>query len=259
MKKTLLVIVLVALFCYCSPSKSARNTAASTPQTNSTPRRLNLPDNFTSSDTLSSDTIVITGTEYIPLEGRSETGTRVDLEGAWELDSLNGALVPGKSAINVDITTPNIPEGGEWRHDSTTTTKVVNGVTHTTTTVLVDRMVTLGNKITPPQGPNYHIPAKPAISFYGANETFSGFTGCNRFSGRYSVAGKDTINLQSAAASTKMVCIGDYDENAFLSTLKRVNSFKAVNGHLQLLSGNQVVLVFSKKQLQQNLTPTHDQ
>lgn len=248
MKKILLIIPATALLTYCSSSKST--TSAPNPGRQTTVfHRLNLPDNNSdSTGPLSTDTIIVTGTQYLPIEGRSETGTRADLEGVWELDSLNGSSIPGRSNINVEVLTPKIPEGGEYRHDSTTSSRTVNGVTTTTTTVLVDKMGTPGNKITPPQGPSYHIPAKPAISFFGANETFSGFTGCNRFSGRYVVAGKETINLQSAAASTKMVCLGDYDETAFLNTLRRVNSFKAVNGRLRLLEGNNVLLVFSKKQ-----------
>ena len=191
--------------------------------------------------------VIITSREYMPVEGRSETGTRADLEGAWELDSLNGVLVPGKSNLNIQAIARQA-EGTEVRHDSTTNTQTVNGVTRTTTTVLIDRMGTRGNKITPPQGSNYHIPAKPTINFFGANETFSGFTGCNKYSGRYGVSGKNTISLQGAAASTKMVCLGDYDEEAFLNTLKRVNKFAANNGRLRLMEGDNTLLVFYKRQ-----------
>lgn len=243
MKKILLIIPAAALLVCCSTSRSNKRAAASGKSTTS--QRLNLPDN-SRSDNQSPDTIIVTGTQYIPLEGRSETGTRSELEGSWELTSLNGSPVPGKSNINIDVTKPMAP-GSEIRHDSTTTTQTINGVTRTTTTVLVDRMAAPGNRITPPQGATYHIPAKPGINFYGSNETFSGFTGCNKYSGRYTVKGKDTISLQSTAASTKMVCIGDYDEEAFLQALKRVNSFKAVNGQLELLEGNKVLLVFSRK------------
>jgi len=247
MKKILLIIPAAILLSNCSTFRSNRSAKTSKPSGSS--QRLNLPDNAKENAFQSTDTIPVVGTQYMPIEGRSETGTRADLEGAWELDSLNGSLVPGKSNLNVQAI-PKIPEGTEIRHDSTTSTHTINGVTHTSTTVLIDKSGTPGNKITPPQGSNYHIPSKPSISFFGANETFSGFTGCNRFSGRYSVAGKDTISLEGAAASTKMVCLGDYDEQAYLSALKRVNSFKAVNGRLELLEGNSVLLSFSKKQQQ---------
>ncbi|GEO08793.1 hypothetical protein SAE01_12890 [Segetibacter aerophilus] len=199
------------------------------------------------SNEASNDTFVITGSQYIPIEGRSETGTNAHLEGAWELDSINGSLVPGRSNINVEVLTSKLPEGIEIRHDSTTSTKTIKGVTHTTTTVLVDKMGSRGNNITPPQGANYHIPAKPGISFFGSNETVSGFTGCNKFSGRYSISAKNMISLRNVAASTKMVCIGDYDENAFLNALRDVDSFRLISGRLELLAGKTVVLVFNKK------------
>ncbi|MCW3108009.1 MAG: hypothetical protein JWQ09_2515, partial [Segetibacter sp.] len=167
MKKILLIMPAAVLLTYCSTFKSNRSAKVSSQSTVS--HRLNLPDNSKAVDTLSTDTVIITGTQYMPIEGRSETGTRAELEGAWVLESMNGSVIPGKSNINVEITTKKIPEGTEIRHDSTTTTQVINGVTHTTTTVLVDRMGTSGNKITPPQGPNFHIPAKPSISFFGSN------------------------------------------------------------------------------------------
>lgn len=245
MKKTLLLIPAAALLTCCSTFKS--NKRAKTTTSTTTYQGRDFPGNFKTLNDTSTDTIIISGTQYIPLEGRSETGTPAGLEGAWELFSINGSLVPGKSNLHVQPI-PKIPEGTEVRHDSITSTRIVKGVTHTTTTVLIDKQGTRGNNITPPQGSNYHIPAKPGISFFGANETFSGFTGCNKFSGRYRVAGKDTISLQSAAASTKMVCLGDYDEQEFLNTLKRVNSFKSINGQLELLEGKKVLLVFSKKQ-----------
>lgn len=244
MKKILLTIPAAALLTYCTSSKKSSGTI-STANGGTASQRFNLPDR---SDVAGSpsDTVFISGTQYIPLEGRSETGTRAELEGSWVLDSLNGASIPGRSNINVEVP-PKTGDGSEWKRDSVTTTEKVNGVTETVTMVNMERMTTPGNKITPPQRESYHIPAKPSINFFGANETFSGFTGCNRYSGRYAVGGKDTISLKGAAASTKMVCLGDYDETAFLNTLRRVNSFKAVNGRLQLSEGDKVLLVFSKK------------
>ncbi len=241
MKGIVTILPVTVLLTYCtSPKPVQKSTAAG----ESTPlKRVN--DNVqTFSD--ASDTVIVTGSEFIPIQGKSPLGTRAGLEGAWVLNTINGTAIPGQSNLHVDLT-KKIPAGTENRHDSTTSTQTINGVTQTTTTILIDKMETQGNKITPPQGPNYHIPERPSISFYGENETFSGFTGCNRFSGRYSVRDTNTINLQSAAASTKMVCIGDYDENAFLNTLHRATSFRSNNGRLELLEGSNVLLVFSKK------------
>jgi heat shock protein HslJ len=244
MKKVILVMPAITLLTCCS-TFTFHNRNTNTGVKNSTPSTSAASSG--NLDTASSESVVITGTQYLPIEGRSEFGTRHDLEGSWELDSLNGNLVPGKSSLNIEPQ-PSLPENKELRRDSTTTTTKTNNVTHSTTTVFIEKTGPAGNKITPPQGSNYHIPARPSINFFGANETFSGFTGCNKFSGRYSISGKDTISLQSAAASTKMVCIGDYDEVTFLNTLRRANSYRAVNGRLELLNGNEVLLVFNRKE-----------
>lgn len=244
MKKVILVIPAIALLTCCSTfrfHKRDKNSGVkSTAQTKSGINSQNIK-------TASSESVVIAGSEYIPVEGRSGLGTRHELEGSWELDSLNGMLVPGKSNLNIEPQ-PSLPANTEIRRDSTTTTTKVKDETRSTTTVLIEKTGPAGNKITPPQGSNYHIPAKPSINFFGANETFSGFTGCNKFSGRYTMSGKDTISLRSAAASTKMVCLGDYDEVDFLNTLRRVNSFRTVNDRLELLNGNEVLLVFLRKE-----------
>jgi heat shock protein HslJ len=246
MKSIVAVLPVAVLFTFCHSAKSTQTASTAGSSSQSAAKRLNLPDR---TDTLSpsSDTVVITGAEYIPLEGMSPTGTPADLEGSWVLDSLNGAKVPGKSNLNVDLSAKKLPEGTEIRHDSTIRKDTIKGVPYTTTTVLIDRPGEQAPRITPPQGSNFHVPDKPTINFFGSNQTFSGFTGCNRFSGRYSVGGKNSISLQNATASTKMVCLGDYDEDTYLNTLRRVNAFRAANGQLELMDGDKVILVFSKK------------
>ena len=187
----------------------------------------------------SQDTSV--GSEYIPVEGRSENGVPKELQGTWLLASGIKKTKP-----NVDLNTKKLAPGTEFRRDSVTRTTTVNGETRTTTEVNIERMGTPEKQITPPQKDNMHKAEKPSISFYGLNETFSGFTGCNKYTGRYKITGNKII-LLDGAASTKMVCLGDYDEQEYLNSLKRINSFRANNGTLQLMNGNEVVLTFSRK------------
>ena len=202
------------------------------------------------------DTVSIIGTQYLPVEGRSETGVRPDLRGTWELAEINGKTVVQSDKLNVDVATKavgNNADAGkkynenerEIKRDSVVT-KTKNGTQTETTVYLMNN--NRGNNITPPQGTNYHIPAKPSISFYGANETFSGFTGCNKISGRYAMSGKNSISFQNAEPSTKMVCIGDFDENIFLDALHSVNAFKSTGDQLELMNGDKVVLTFTRKQ-----------
>jgi len=240
--KKILWLFFAAAFFACSTSKSTESTELSTSS-----NRLNLPDNSTQANFYPDDTVTITGTQYLPILGRSETGTTATLEGIWELQTLNSVPLPN-SGINAEMVNNAPPPGTEIRRDSVTTTDTINGVAHTVTEVQIDRMGNPIKKITPPQGSNYHIPAKPSLNFYGSNETFAGFTGCNKIAGRYTISDSGSISFQNATASTKMVCIGDYDEEDFLNTLRKITKFKSDNKGLQLLEGDKVLMVFSKKQ-----------
>ncbi len=212
MKKIVLLIIAAAIFSFESISQSKKREAADT-----------------------------AGSEYIPVEGRSETALPKELQGTWVLTSGIKKVKP-----ETDMQNKKRVAGTETRLDSMTKTTTVNGETTTTTEVNIEKMATPEKQITPPQKDNMHRAEKPSISFYGLNETFSGFTGCNKYSGRYNING-NKITLHDAAASTKMVCMGEYDEKAFLSALKKVNSFKGDNGRLELLDGSEVVLVFERK------------
>ena len=181
-----------------------------------------------------------TRSQYIPVEGRSD-GVPQNLEGSWVLASGLKTIQPAINAINKKA----VP-GTEISRDSVSTTTTVNGETRTTTEVNVERVAVPLKQVTPLQKENMHKADKPSISFFGLNETFSGFTGCNKYSGRYKVSG-NKISLSDAAASTKMLCLGEYDEKDFITALKRVNSYKTDNGMLELLDGDEVVLSFSRK------------
>lgn len=180
-------------------------------------------------------------TSYIPLEGRSETGVPKNLQGTWQL--LSGVKNVTPPVINE---TKKLGPGNEIKRDSTTTTTNINGETRITTEVHVNRVVTPENSITPAQKEQMHHPEKPTISFYGLNETFSGFTGCNKYSGRYSING-NKISLKNASSSTKMKCMGIYDEDTFLAILQKVTGYRTVDGRLEFLTGDKAVMVFTKK------------
>lgn len=180
------------------------------------------------------------GSEYIPVEGRVD-GIPKALQGKWLLSSGIKTAKP-----NIDLGTKKQAPGSEIRRDSVTTTSIVDGETRTITEVNIERMGTPEKQITPAQKSKLHKAEIPSISFYGLNETFSGFTGCNKYSGRYKISG-NKITLLNGAASTKMVCIGEYDEQEFLNSLQRVNIFRVNNERLELIDGTDVVLTFSRK------------
>lgn len=186
------------------------------------------------------DTLKESDFQKVPLLGRSEGGILPEIEGTWQLVSIEGKTVEH----GFDSVVYRKAVKG-FNSDTTTTTTTSNGVT--TTETIIERPAQTLKKITPLQGSTYHIPEKPYISFYGSNETFSGFTGCNRMAGRYKLVGAKNIIFDRAAASTRMACIGDYNEDNFISALKEVNSFAVDKGQLQFLKGGRVVLVFERK------------
>lgn len=192
-----------------------------------------LHSSFAQSDTISNNETVL-----VPLEGRAETPAT--LEGTWLLQS--GIKIKSKSEVKlVKMPAP----GTELRQGEVTTTKMVNGEQITTTEVEVVKVSDPGKQVTQPQGNRLHYPEKPGISFYGENQTLSGFSGCNKFSGRYSAKGNH-INIETDA-STQMACIGQYDEKEFMDKLKKVNKYKVDNGKLELMKGDNVELVFTRK------------
>jgi heat shock protein HslJ len=177
--------------------------------------------------------------------GKSEAGVRPDLEGTWVLESLEGYTSKGDARQKLEDLA-NAKTAAASRNDTITTTTTKNGVTTTSREINLERTNDLP-KITPPQGSNYHIPERPTISFFGSNETFSGFTGCNKYSGRYVQQDSTSLELKTASPSTKMVCLGDWDEAAFIAALHRVTKFKGTESTLELMEGGNTIMTFRRK------------
>ena len=195
-----------------------------------------------SANSQANDSITITGTEYVPIEGRREGPTK--LEGSWVLSK---GLTARPSNLQKKFEEKKQAPGTEISRDSVTRTRTVNGVQSTTTEYQIRQVAApIASEFTPPQGDEVHEPESPSISFFGLNETVTGFTGCNKYSGRFTLRG-NKISFNHVNASTKIPCLGKYDEKEFVSKLKKVNAFKNDGGKLQLLHGDEVLLVFNKK------------
>lgn len=243
--KTLFPLVGMALFlANCDTVKPAQTTGASSEVSGTAAKRWNMPEIGTV-NTYGSDTLILRQSSYIPIEGR--TFAVSDLEGTWELESINGKWLTGKSNLKPEVIAKAVHDAARAKQGSETvvdTTRTKDGLKTTTSTIVLEHESSI--KITPPQGGNYHMPEKPSLRFYGLNETFSGFTGCNRISGRYSTSDTSGISFNNATASTRMVCMGDYDEDSFVKAINRVNNYKVTKNQLQLLDGNDVVLIFAR-------------
>ncbi|MFA5010723.1 MAG: META domain-containing protein [Ignavibacteria bacterium] len=99
---------------------------------------------------------------------------------------------------------------------------------------------TLYGKIPEAKSPDYKNP------YIGLtpNNGFSGFTGCNSFTGTYKYeSGKLTLD---PGAITKIYC-GDGIEIEFLDAIKKVTGYEIKNNNLELLKGGDVIMTFISK------------
>lgn len=83
------------------------------------------------------------------------------------------------------------------------------------------------------------------LRFETSSNSVSGTTGCNRFTGSYTA---DTANLTFSQnrALTKMACPG-YNEQLFLAAMDRINRYRLIEGQLELLQNENIVMIFAKK------------
>jgi len=91
------------------------------------------------------------------------------------------------------------------------------------------------------------IENSPAFMEFSEDNRISGNASCNRFFGKYTLTGsKMTIG---EAGSTRMMCAGPYSEqeNHFLSTLSRVDSFVIDNGSLSLKDAQDIEIIKASK------------
>ncbi|MDB5190699.1 MAG: hypothetical protein JWQ96_262, partial [Segetibacter sp.] len=136
---------------------------------------------YSAANAQTGDSVIVTGEAFIPIEGRAQTPA--NLAGSWVLTS--GLKAKNKEKAKEFYEKKPEP-GTETRRDTKTTT-AANG--ETTTEVEYDIIAKPVKQITPRQKSKMHKPEKPSINFFGLNQTFSGFTGCNKISGRYTLSG----------------------------------------------------------------------
>lgn len=72
----------------------------------------------------------------------------------------------------------------------------------------------------------------------------TGSTGCNRITGTATLNGESAIQF-SPLATTRMACIGENNEAAFLAALAKVNDWRFADNQLLLYQDNQLLLRFN--------------
>ncbi|MGS2761221.1 META domain-containing protein [Sinomicrobium sp. M5D2P9] len=83
----------------------------------------------------------------------------------------------------------------------------------------------------------------PYLEFDKEEMHVSGFSGCNRLMGGFTVQEENGISLDKLA-STKMACMGVNKESEFMAALDKADHFKVKNKSLRLLSGKTELMTF---------------
>lgn len=84
----------------------------------------------------------------------------------------------------------------------------------------------------------------PSVTLNATNLVFTGSTGCNSMSGSFNFSNKD-IQFGRNIITSKMSC-NEYDENKFLSALKKADNYTLNGNTLELKQGNTLLLTFKK-------------
>ncbi len=102
-----------------------------------------------------------------------------------------------------------------------------------------------------PQGKSFdelYARAKPTFTFDSKEGKVSGVTGCNNFTGTFSTEGKK-ISFGENMAVTRKMCPDMTGEQAFLATIKKVNSYSVTNAGktLNLIMGDMAIMRAQRK------------
>ncbi|MDB5246934.1 MAG: protein of unknown function Meta and HslJ [Segetibacter sp.] len=84
----------------------------------------------------------------------------------------------------------------------------------------------------------------PTLTINALNRIFTGNTGCNSLSGSFNFSDKD-IQFGRNIVTSKMMC-NEYDENVFLSALKKADNYTLNGNMLELRQGSTLLLSFHK-------------
>ena len=95
---------------------------------------------------------------------------------------------------------------------------------------------------------DFNLEDNLTLSFNDSTKQVSGFAGCNRFFGSYTIE-KNKIKFGPIGA-TKMLCHGAKEkiETAFFKALESANTLSIADNELKLLDNNKIVLIAHKKE-----------
>ncbi len=90
--------------------------------------------------------------------------------------------------------------------------------------------------------------SKPNITFDSGEGKVAGLTGCNNFTGNFSMDGQQ-ISIDSNLAVTRKMCPDMTGEDLFLETLKKINSYSVSEqgNTLNLIMGDMAIMRCTRK------------
>lgn len=170
-------------------------------------------------------------------------------DGSWSTtevrDSVAGAVASTDTAMAVGSATTTTTTGGTTTK-STSTKKSRNKSRNTLYAGAQSRLklnYKLGSHIdTTALEPYAYWKRTPSLVFNAG--IFTGNTGCNSMSGRVNYDNKD-LRFNPTINTSKMAC-NEYDENMFLTLLRKVDNYTMSGNTLELRQGNTRLLSFRK-------------
>ena len=101
---------------------------------------------------------------------------------------------------------------------------------------------------TPKPFSDLYANAKPSITFNTTTGQVSGMSGCNNFTGKFSVDG-NKLKFADDMALTRKMCMDMDGEKTFMETLKKVSSYSVTEQGktLNLIMGDMAVMRLSRR------------
>ncbi|MDR3287513.1 MAG: META domain-containing protein [Prevotellaceae bacterium] len=92
-------------------------------------------------------------------------------------------------------------------------------------------------------GQQIESPPKPAYITFGDDDTFSGFSGCNGFSGSYYLSG-DILKLDNVISTQRGCLGGNNPERLFFSVISRTDACTVIGNKLILTQMSAEIATF---------------
>lgn len=255
MKKIIFVLPLCAVFAFCSSSRKTTTPA--------TPGISNV--NVSRNDTMTSVANASSSLTSADRDWAYTTNRDTVLNGTWILETMAGSDGNWSRTQNQNDTSATVadtalmvsPDTATTAYDTMSTAENTNkgkrakGKSKNNRKALYDSAqarlnldykstATLDTTVQSFQYWN----RIPSVTLNASRLIFTGTTGCNSMSGSFNFSNKD-IQFGRNIVTSKMSC-NEYDENKFISALKKADNYTLNGNTLELKQGGTLLLTFKK-------------